>query len=114
MSPVATKTKTPTGTYPKLPMGEGKGGKLESIDGARLLHSPPDPEVREKADTYAHWLDEVYRTKTKANDTGQELLEALLKSKKTRRITINGASQTYVFTTKTLTKLFTQKEKVMK
>lgn len=115
MPPVKTETKpNPTGSHPKLPLKGERGGTQRSIDDKTDLVSIPEPEVKEKAVTYAYWLDEVKRTKTNANDHGQELLKALLKSKKTRRITIEGATQTYKFTTKTLTKLFTQTEKVMK
>ena len=109
-----TKKTTPTGDHPKLPLKGEKGGSQKSIDNKTEIHSIPDPDVRKKAKTHAHCLDEVYRTKTNANDTGQELLKALLKSKKSRKIIMPGACQTYVFTADARARLQTKKEKTVK
>ncbi len=108
-----TKTK-PANTHPKLPMGDGKGGTLQSVDGKKVLYSPPDPEVKKKAEKYAYWLDEQQRTKTNGNDAAQELTKAFLKSKKARRVTIPGATQTYTFWTDSHVQLRTKKEKALK
>lgn len=115
MSPVATQKKTtPTGDHPKLPMGGGKGGTLRTVDGKDTVYSPPDPEVKKIAEHHAGNLDEVDRMKTNANKTSQSLLNALLKSKKSHKVTINTGAKSYVFSTDARARLQTKKEKAVK